>query len=68
MEHMHIADFGIEHCPSDKETITHPFSHHALHFVFSGCGHLNGQKVTAGEVFLCRSDRISVYAPDPADP
>jgi len=68
MEHLYISDFGTEHCSADKKTITHPFNHHVLHFVFSGCGYLNGKKVTAGEVFLCRSGDNSKYFPDRSNP
>ena len=68
MEHLQIVDFGIEHCASDKASVMHPFNHHVLHFVFSGSGYLDGEKITAGSVFLCRGGENSVYVPNSADP
>ena len=68
MEHIVINDFGIEHCPADKEPTTHPFLHHTLHFIFHGNGYVNGNKVTAGQVFLCRSGEGMTYYPDRDEP
>ena len=68
MEHIVIMDFGFEHCAPDKGATLHPFRHNVLHFVFSGSGDINGQKVSAGEMFLCRGGEHSVYAPDPLNP
>ena len=68
MEHMTIADFGTEHCPADKEAITHPFSHHTLHFIYSGSGYFNGIRVSAGQIFLCRGGEQATYYPAPEDP
>ena len=68
MEHINIMDFGYEHCAPDKLMLLHTFPYHVLHFVFSGGGFVGGQHVGAGEVFLCRSEKETLYFPDPANP
>ncbi|MGM9624557.1 MAG: helix-turn-helix domain-containing protein [Eubacteriales bacterium] len=68
MDGLHIYRIGHENCTADKETTEAVVSYHILHFVFSGQGYFNGQRVTAGQMFLCRYHTFIRYYPDPTDP
>lgn len=58
----------IEACRPDKPVIRYVFSHTAIHYILSGGGWFNGQKLHAGQGFLCLKDHAACYYPDPDDP
>ncbi len=68
MEHIFIIDFGNEQCAPDKEAVEYTINHHTIHFVYSGSGYINGIRVHAGEMFLCRSRENALYMPFADDP
>lgn len=58
----------VEACAANKHRLSVIPVHTAIHFVFSGAGYFNGQRLTAGDGFLHLKDQPGTYYPDPNDP
>ena len=68
MEGLEVYWFNFERCAADKPAVNNIAYYHMLHFVVSGHGICNGQRINPGQAFLCRANTHNHYYPDPEDP
>ena len=64
----YASEMMVEQCAADKHRLSVIPTHSAIHYVFSGAGYFNGERLTAGDGFLHLKDRLGTYYPDPNDP
>ena len=64
----YASEMMVEQCAADKHRLSVIPTHSAIHYVFSGAGYFNGQRLIAGDGFLHLKDQLGTYYPDPTDP
>ena len=64
----YASEMMVEQCAADKHRLSVIPTHSAIHYVFSGAGYFNDERLTAGDGFLHLKDRLGTYYPDPNDP
>ena len=68
MYNIYTTDMAFEQCAPDKTKIDCIIPYAVLHFVLSGEGYINGQKVTTGTVFISFENNRMNYYPSKNDP
>lgn len=68
MYDIYMNDMEFEQCVADKEHISLIVPYAVLHFVLSGIGYVNGEKVGNGTVFITAKDSHVCYYPDENNP
>ena len=68
MYNIYTTDMAFEQCAPDKNKIDCIIPYAVLHFVLSGEGYINGQKVTTGTVFISFENNRMNYYPSKNDP
>ena len=68
MYNIYTTDMVFEQCAPDKPQIDSIIPYAVLHFVLSGEGYINGQKVTTGTVFISFENNRMNYYPSKSDP
>lgn len=68
MSDFYIERAELEKCPLDKKPVTLIHSKTAIHYIISGKGYLDGQKLCAGQGFVCLRNQHYNYYPDKDDP
>jgi AraC-like DNA-binding protein len=68
MYNIYTTDMAFEQCAPDKTKIDCIIPYSVLHFVLSGEGYINGQKVTTGTVFISFENNRMNYYPSKNDP
>jgi transcriptional regulator, araC family len=63
-----ILHYGREECDKNKRRTRLISDVDMIHFIESGCGTFNHRKLSAGQGFICRRDRLCDYMPDKDDP
>ena len=67
-EYMFIHRIGYEKCDRLKKSVKLIYSHNCVHYVVSGQGFFNGERLCGGMGFVCRKGEAIEYYPDPSDP
>ena len=67
-EYMYIHRIGYEKCDRLKKSVKLIYSHNCVHYVVSGQGFFNGERLCGGMGFVCRKGEAIEYYPDPSDP
>ena len=65
---MKILHYGREECDKNKKRTRLISDVDMIHFIESGCGSFNHRRLSAGQGFICRRDRLCDYMPDKNDP
>ncbi|MBE6611220.1 MAG: helix-turn-helix domain-containing protein [Ruminococcaceae bacterium] len=68
MDGLHIYACKYEVIDGSRRSVVFKPPYHMLHFVVSGSGTFNDQRLTAGQAFLCRAGQWSSYMQNPDDP
>jgi len=68
MEDLIVTAIHHENCTPDKHTVHTMTAYHRLHFVLSGHGSFDGQKLMSGQAFLCRALERKAYMQSPGEP
>lgn len=63
-----VMDMDFEQCSSDKKRINIIIPYAVIHYVFSGFGYINGQKIGKGYAFSAGKNCHMEYFPDEKDP
>ena len=62
------TDMAFEQCAKDKREINMVMPYAVFHFVLSGEGYINGQKITKNTVFISSKENHMHYYPSRIDP
>ena len=68
MQEIYATIMEFEQCPPDKEHYRLIVPHTVIHYVLSGSGTVNGQRITAGSAFVATKNSFMDYYPDESDP
>ncbi len=68
MYEIHTMDMDFERCSPDKEHINLITPHTVLHFVLSGEGYINGNKISENTVFISYKETPMNYYPSEDNP
>lgn len=68
MYDIYAIDMEFEQCAPDKEQLKTIAPFAVIHYVLSGCGTINGKKVTAGSAFVSSINSYMDYYPDKNNP
>jgi len=68
MYKIHAIDMEFERCAEDKEHINLIVPYTVIHFVLSGEGFINGNKISENTVFIAYKDSPMDYYPSKYDP
>ena len=68
MYDIYVTDMEFERCEKDKEQISLIVPYTVIHFVLSGEGTINGQKVSENTVFISYKDTHMDYYPSRTNP
>lgn len=68
MSECYMGTTLVEKCSSKKQVIDMVCPYNAVHFIMSGSGYFNGQKLSAGMGFTVLNHEHVKYHPDPDDP
>lgn len=68
MYDIYAIDMEFEQCAPDKERLKTIVPFAVIHYVISGCGTVNGKKVTAGSAIVSSINSYMDYYPDENNP
>ena len=68
MYEIHAIDMEFEQCKPDKERIKLVVPYTVIHYIISGSGTINGQKITRGSAFVASMNSYMDYYPDKEEP
>ena len=68
MYDIYATDFAFEQCEKDKREINMLMPYSVFHFVLSGEGYINGQKINKNTVFISSIENHMRYYPSRTDP
>lgn len=65
---VYVYEAGSQDCMPDKPMRTHVFENTTLHFIVSGGGYFDGQRLGPGEGFMVMENETAIYKVVPEDP
>jgi AraC-like DNA-binding protein len=68
MYDIYATDFAFEQCEKDKREINMLMPYSVFHFVLSGEGYINGQRISKNTVFISSIENHMHYYPSRTDP
>jgi len=68
MYEIYATDMEFEQCKSDKERLRLVVPYTVIHYIISGRGTFNGQKITKGTAIVSSTNSYMDYYPDKEDP
>lgn len=68
MYEIYATDMEFEQCDPDKKRIRLVVPYTVIHYIISGSGTINGQKITKGSAFVSSINSYMDYYPDKEDP